>query len=73
MNNIGHDDSGAHCDCTSAYDVDLSKDEDFRFATDISESEEAVMLMVDFYRSIRKPIYVQAYIKLKHIIRDAIQ
>ena len=73
VNNIGHDDSGAHCDCTYAYDVNVSEDKDFRFTTDISESEEAVMLMVDFYRSIRKPIYVLAYNKLKQIIRDAIQ
>lgn len=73
VNNIGHDDSGVHCDCTNVYDVKISEDKDFRFTTDISESEEAVMLMVDFYQSIRKPIYVLAYNKLKQIIKGAIQ
>ena len=70
VNNIGHDDSGAHCDCTNAYDVKVSEDNDFRFTTDISENEEAVMLMVDFYRSIRKPIYVLAYNQLKRMTKD---
>ena len=70
VNNIGHDDSGAHCDCTNAYDVNVSEDKDIRFTTDIIESEEAVLLMVDFYQSIRKPIYVLAYNQLKRMIKD---
>jgi hypothetical protein len=70
VNNIGHDDSGAHCDCTNAYDVNVSEDKDIRFTTDISESEEAVTLMVDFYRSIRKPIYVLAYNQLKRMVKN---
>jgi hypothetical protein len=68
VNNIGHDDSGVHCDCTDVYDVTVSEDEDFEFTTDIKESEKAVMLMVDFYQSIRKPIYILAYNRLKQII-----
>lgn len=68
VNNIGHDDSGVHCDCTNVYDVNVTEDEDFEFTRDIKESEKAVMLMVDFYQSIRKPIYVLAYNKLKQII-----
>jgi hypothetical protein len=69
VNNIGHDDSGMHCDCTGVYDVNVSEDEDFEFTTNISESEKAVMLMVDFYQSIRKPIYVLAYNELKRMVR----
>ena len=68
VNNFGHDDSGLHCGCTDVYDVTVSEDEDFEFTTDIKESEKAVMLMVDFYQSIKKPIYVLAYNKLKQII-----
>lgn len=70
VNNIGHDDSGAHCDSTNVYDVNVSDDKDFRFTTDINESKEAVMLMVDFYRSIRKPIYVLAYNQFKRMTQD---
>ena len=73
VNNIGHDDSGLHCGCTDVYDVAVRGDKDFMFATDISESEQVVKLMSDFYRSIRKPIYVLAYNKLKRIIKGAIK
>ena len=68
VNNIGHDDSGVHSDCTNVYDVNVSEDEDFEFTTDIKESEKAFMLMVDFYQSIKKPIYVLVYNRLKRII-----
>ena len=68
VNNIGHDDSGVHSDCTNVYDVTVSEDEDFEFTTDIKESEKAFMLMVDFYHSIKKPIYVLVYNRLKRII-----
>ena len=71
VNNIGHDDSGVHSDCTNVYDVNVSEDEDFEFTTDINESEKAVMLMVDFYQSIRKPIYVLVYNKIKQVIKGA--
>ena len=67
VKNIGFDNSGVHCGCTDAYDVDVNINEEFMFTTDISESEDAVMLMVDFYRSIRKPIYLLAYNKLKRM------
>ena len=67
VNNIGHDDSGVHCSCTDAYDVNVSEDKDFKFTTDIIGSEKAVLLMVDFYQSMRKPIYVLAYNRLKRI------
>ena len=72
VNNIGHDDSGVHCDCTGAYDVNVSEDKDFMFTTNISESEKAVMLMADFYQSIRKPIYVLVYNELKRMIRKSL-
>lgn len=68
VNNIGHDDSGVHSDCTNVYDVNVSEDEDFEFTTDIKESEKAIMLMVAFYQSIKKPIYVLVYNRLKRII-----
>ena len=68
VNNIGHDDSGVHCGCTDAYDVNVSEEEDLEFTTDIKESEKAFMLMVDFYQSIKKPIYVLVYNRLKRII-----
>jgi GT2 family glycosyltransferase len=71
VNNIGHDDSGVHSDCTNVYDVDVSEEEDLEFTTDISESEKAVMLMVDFYQSIRKPIYVLVYDKIKQVIKGS--
>jgi len=73
VNNIGHDDSGVHSDCTNVYDVNVSEDEDFEFTTDISESEKAVMLMVDFYQSIKKPIYVLVYHRLKRIINGVMK
>ena len=69
VNNIGHDDSGVHSDCTNVYDVNVSEDEDFEFTTDIKESEKAFMLMVDFYQSIKKPIYVLVYNKIKQVIK----
>ena len=71
VNNIGHDDSGVHSDCTNVYDVNVSEDEDFEFTTDIKEDERALMLMVDFYRSIKKPIYVLVYDKIKQVIKGA--
>ena len=73
VNNIGHDDSGVHCGCTDIYDVNVNEGKDFMFATDISESGQAVKLMSDFYRLIKKPIYVLAYNKLKRIIKGAIK
>ena len=73
VNNIGHDDSGVHCGSTNAYDVNVSEDKDFMFATDISESEPVVKLMSDFYRSIKKPIYVLAYNELKRIIKGVLK
>ena len=75
VNNIGHDDSGLHCGCTDAYDVNVNVNEDlnFMFTTDINESEEAVIFMADFYQSIRKPLYVLAYNKFKRIIRGTVK
>ena len=73
VNNIGHDDSGVHCGCTDVYDVNVSEDKDFMFTTNISESEKAVVSMVDFYQSLKRPIYVLAYNKLKQIIRGSLK
>ena len=73
VNNIGHDDSGVHCGCTDIYDVDVSDGKDFAFTMDINESKEAFLLMADFYQSIKKPIYVLAYIKLKQIINEVMK
>ena len=69
VNNIGHDGSGLHCDCTNVYDVSVAQYKQFIFTKDIQENEQAVKLMSDFYQSIKKPIYILAYIKLKQIIR----
>jgi len=68
VNNIGHDDSGLHCGCTDVYDVVVCEDNDFIFTSDISENEQAVLLMAEFYQSIRKPICVRAYNKINHTI-----
>jgi hypothetical protein len=73
VNNIGHDDSGVHSDCTNVYDVNVSEEDDFEFTTDIKESEKAFMLMVAFYQSIKKPIYVLVYNRLKRIINAVIK
>lgn len=73
VNNIGHDDSGLHCGCTDVYDVTVSEDKDFMFATDINESEDAVMSMAEFYQAIKKPVYVRAYNKVKRIIKGALK
>jgi len=73
VNNIGHDDSGVHCGCTDAYDVNVNEDQNFMFTTDINESEESVILMADFYQSIKKPLYVLAYNKFKRIIRGTVK
>ena len=73
VNNIGHDDSGVHCGCTDVYDVNVNEGKDFMFTMDISESDEAVMLIAEFYQSIRKPIYVLAYNKVKRIIKGALK
>ena len=73
VNNIGHDDSGLHCGCTDAYDVNVNEDQNFMFTTDINESEEAVILMADVYQSIKKPLYVLAYNKFKRIIRGTVK
>ena len=71
VNNIGHDDSGVHCGCTYAYDVNVNEDDNFMFTTDIIESEQAVLLIAEFLQSIKKPIYVLTYNKIKQIIKGA--
>jgi len=73
VNNIGHDDSGVHCGCTDVYDVNVNEGKDFMFTTDISESDEAVMLIAEFYQAIKKPVYVRAYNKVKRIIKGALK
>ena len=73
VNNIGHDDSGVHSVSTNVYDVNVSEDEDFIFTTDMSEDERAVTLIADFYRSIRKPIYIPIYNKIKQLTNEILK
>ncbi|MCK5014019.1 MAG: hypothetical protein KAS66_09375, partial [Candidatus Omnitrophica bacterium] len=73
VNNIGHDDSGVHSISTNVYDVKISKEKDFSFTTDISESKKAVTLMANFYYSIKKPIYISVYNKIKQVIKRAFE
>lgn len=69
VNNIGHDGTGVHCDETDVYDVQYNDHKILDFTQDIYENEEAIKLMAEYYRSIRKPIFIQAYYKAKRIVK----
>ncbi len=68
VNNIGHDGTGLHCGPTDVYKVEISKERVSHFTMDIKESEQAIMLMSDFYRSLNKPFLVRVFNKLKQVI-----
>ena len=68
VNNIGHDNTGLHCRLTDIYNVEVSKERVLHFTKDIKESELAIILMSDFYRSLNLPFSVQVLNKLKQII-----
>ena len=65
VNNIGHDNTGLHCRPTDIYNVEVSKDRISHFTKEIKESEQAIILMSDFYRSLNKPFFVRVLSKLK--------
>ena len=73
VNNIGQDDSGTHSDSTNVYNVEVSEGKNFTFTTDISENKKAVALMANFYYSIKKPIYISAYKKIKQVVKGAFE
>ena len=68
VNNIGHDNTGLHCRSTDVYKVEISKERVSHFTMDIKESEQAIMLMSDFYHSLNKPFLVRVFNKLKQVI-----
>lgn len=67
--NIGLDNSGVHCGATDAFNVRLAQKRVADFSMDIKESEEAVRLMVNFYRSLLKDLPLRAFNKLRKIIK----
>ena len=69
VNNIGHDDSGTHCEHTNVYDTQISVNNDFEFTSDIKESEKAVVMMIDFYHSIGKSFFILIYNKIKKSLK----
>ena len=73
VNNIGQDDSGTHSDSTNVYSVEVSEDKNFTFTTDINESKKAVTLMANFYYSIKKPIYISVYNKIKQVVKGVFE
>ena len=75
VNNIGHDDSGTHCNATNVYDNNISVDNNectynnFEFTTNIQENEDVVVLMTEFYHSVIKPLHVVVYNKIKGVLK----
>jgi hypothetical protein len=67
VNNIGHDNTGLHCRPTDIYNVEVSKERISHFTGEIKESEQAIILMSDFYQSLNKPFFIRAFDKLKQI------
>jgi hypothetical protein len=68
VNNIGHDGTGLHCGPTDVYKVEVSKERVSHFTEDIKESEQAIILMSDFYHSLNKTFFVRVFNKLKQVI-----
>jgi hypothetical protein len=59
VNNIGHDSSGVHCSNVEAFDVELHDERITEFTRDIRESEDVVNAMVNFYRTLKRPLLVR--------------
>jgi hypothetical protein len=67
VKNIGHDNSGIHCGSSNAFDVQPGRDRVSDFTQKIEENEDAINLMVDFYKSLKKPLFIRIANKLLHI------
>jgi hypothetical protein len=59
-NNIGHDGTGVHCMSTEDYQVMLAEKMVSHFPSKACEDDHMVRQMVQFYRSIKKPLHVRA-------------
>jgi hypothetical protein len=73
VNNIGHDGTGLHCGPTDVYNVEISGKKVSHFTQDIRENEEAVILISDFYNSLKKPFLMFPLIKTLHSIYQALR
>jgi hypothetical protein len=69
VNNIGNDGTGIHSGTTTAFDTDLVVKPVEYFPDVIEESAIAISSIVNFYRSIKKPLYKRIIPGLMHRVR----
>ena len=68
VKNTGHDGSGIHCVFTDEFNVELSNKRIRQFVDEIEEDKRVIELMVGFYKSLNKPLFLRVVNKLRHFL-----
>lgn len=65
--NIGHDGSGEHCGPTNCYNTQLIRTYDIEFPEEVKESQLARQRHIEYFRSLRKPLWKRVVKKLLRV------